>query len=212
LRAGGATPRRQRRLCVRMHHRRSPALVVAFSFAACSSTPVRPGEIEDDDYRFGPLIAPAQVDIHLERSPSDPQPRIGDANDIAWTGTIENRNRLLLLRGDWVHAESRFDSGPGRAETDVGTVTFFTGPRRFGCDALRITPLIGFGLGFARFVPVDVAMDGDSGPIGVFALGVDIELLHHVQIQLVASHGEFGEPGDTEGEVNTLSIGGGLRF
>ena len=195
-----------------MHPRHPPSLAIVLWFHACSSLPVRPGPVEEDQFRCGPLLAPAKVDVYLERAPSDPQPRITDATDFAWTGAIENDHRLLLLRADWLQAESGFIFGPGRAETDVGTVTLFAGPKRFGNDVVRLTPMLGFGLGFASFRPVDVATDGEFGGMVVLAAGLDVEILHHVQIQLVASGGLFGDPGDTEGSVSVFSIGGGLRF
>jgi hypothetical protein len=195
-----------------MHHRRPLALVVAFSLVACSSFPARPGEHQDDEDRFGPVFSQANVDVHLERSPQAPQPLADRTGDFGWTACIEDGDLLLLGRLDWMRAVSRFDFGPGSAQTDVGLLSCMAGPVRWSLGPVRVSPLVGVGLGYARFLPRDVPMEGDSGILFALVAGLDVEILHHGQIQLLATYGVFGEPGDTEGEVSTVSIGGGLRF
>lgn len=155
----------------------------------------------------------ALVALDLDRGPSEPRPEAAVAPAAGLEVGSWSDDEVLFARGDFVRSEHDFGDRPGHAEFDLAMAHALYGPVRWGDDAMRVTPLFGLGLGYARYRAIGApGIGSDAGFVLALAGGFDFEFVRTVRIDLLLSVGTFGEPGDTEGTFGAVLIGGGVRF
>jgi hypothetical protein len=192
----------------------SRALAFAASSIVCV-THTAGCTVSEERPRFGIGVGYRPAAVTLDRDNPEDDVDLGNgggfggfAEALLPGSDIDVHVRLLAQRTD---IDVR-GSAANAELTDYGALLLLSTQLRLG-DGFGIRPLFGGGYGY-----FDLEGDGliigtaPTGSAGVFAAGAELEIASHLLIGALGQIAIFGEPGNTEGEVESALLYVGVRF